>query len=232
MAVDSIQYMSAFDKEDELPNDIDPESYEYSDRQMIDRDKRVFHNTNFLNTLQTQWSQKTPYRFRLILNDIYKKTKKTPNNIKGKKGVITIIINPDAHPTSPWIIGHRIGHALNDVDSFDEKTEEYVHNWLSSYGTAEDIEALNDIDYAVDDLPTLYKITKFKGKDPKLINNVWTSSMFISEWGYECFAQYLKYGKISFYHTVDGVQELEHYMLKLVTNTLDKASQTGKVYVG
>jgi len=230
MAVNSIVHTS------KLLNNIPT----HNDDDAVYRDYKVFNNPSFIKNLQTKWSQNTPFIFNLILAD-------TPTqqslNVHGTPGTITVVIDGNDHVITPWMVGHRVGHAIQNSIDFVGSMLHCVVLWLFEHASKQELDDLgiseDDIDnienvniirdFPLNILTSLFNITKFKGKNTEYGDP--DDTMDMTEWCFECVAQYLKYGHISFFNSITDAESLAHQLQDVVVDMLHQASKTGKVYM-
>lgn len=150
------------------------------------------------------------------------------NKVKLHKDRITVIIrnHPDDGNSvlTPWIIGHRIGHALfmpfypaykkgknKIIEDYGRGTYNYINELLSEYFTKIDPDYRKKremLSFGVENYPDIYeKISNFKSAKQRRVAGM-------SEYINELVAEYLSKGQIAF-NAVPDKQTSSYYAEKI-----------------
>jgi hypothetical protein len=182
-------------------------------------DQMLIRNASWKNKVKLQVAPKVPFVFDIIFEDNLEATADIrgdipaiseflKTHIKPTAGVITAVLNSSGDPMTPWIISHKIGHAIFDYYNYTNDNAK-AHKMgelrrdcnnllnlmikrildLSSTSATQTIP-----DYAVNVAANLIHqspAATFKSARDKTLNG-------LSEYLYELVAMYLQKGQIKF----------------------------------
>jgi len=189
---------------------------------------RVLTSKKFKKTTASRFAQKTHFKFKIYVDDVSLDPIKMYNNIKHtltlQPDCISLFlgIRPDIwdEPLTPWMIGHRLGHQLDSTVScanINRKTRRYLLGHRREIQQAyaampklhyydndkmlslewvqlQDKEVNNDIQEKIDgSLYLPYFMAPLQPHNPSMWKGVSTEEVF-----YDIFAQYMKFGKVTF----------------------------------
>lgn len=208
-------------------------------------DQMLIRNANWRNKVKLKVAPNVPFTFDIILDDNAKETFPIKldtaevityviKNVKPTPNVITCVFGSTGDPLSPWIVSHKIGHAIFDLLNSELNKIPVVSSYLQDIRNLVSlmIRRINDMSqdfdlkrttataaiesYAVNNAANLIHqspAARFKSAVDKNLQS-------LSEYVYELVAMYLQKGKITFDPVLDyngepakghdGVIKLDH----------------------
>ena len=192
-------------------------------------DQMLIRNANWRNKVKLKVAPNVPFTFDIILDDNAKETFPIKldtaevityviKNVKPTPNVITCVFGSTGDPLSPWIISHKIGHAIFDLLNSELNKIPVVSSYLQDIRNLVSlmIRRINDMSqdfdlkrttataaiesYAVNNAANLIHqspAARFKSAADKNLQS-------LSEYVYELVAMYLQKGKITFDPVLDS----------------------------
>ena len=104
-------------------------------------DQMLIRNANWRNKVKLKVAPNVPFTFDIILDDNAKETfpiktdtaeviEYVIKNVKPTPNVITCVFGSTGDPLSPWIVSHKIGHAIFDTLNSDLNRVPVVKGYL------------------------------------------------------------------------------------------------------
>ena len=104
-------------------------------------DQMLIRNANWRNKVKLKVAPNVPFTFDIILDDNAKETfpiktdtaeviEYVIKNVKPTPNVITCVFGSTGDPLSPWIVSHKIGHAIFDTLNSDLNRVSVVKSYL------------------------------------------------------------------------------------------------------
>jgi hypothetical protein len=171
----------------------------------------MYENPKYLEFLKSNLFKNVPHLFEIVMIDtahsnLYQFSKAEKERMIGiNPDTITVLIkNENVHPSSPWIIGHRIGH----IDGWFKKSSSQLlsinasfnlmstlHEYVQSFDPSCELFDSTSDKHTNDDMFVQYdiysKLSNFKSVRDKNVGS-------LTEYFCELHAQYLTTGKITF----------------------------------
>jgi hypothetical protein len=193
-------------------------------------DQMLIRNVNWRNKVKLNVAPNVPFNFDIILDDNASETieiKPDPArviqyvlaNVKPTPGVITCVFGSTGDPLSPWIVSHKIGHAIFDTLNSDLNRVPQVKSHLQEIRNLISlmIRRINDMpDYSerLEKGPKLAAIESYAVNTAAHLIHQSPAARFksavdkniqsMSEYVYELAAMYLQKGKITFDPILDS----------------------------
>ena len=192
-------------------------------------DQMLIRNANWRNKVKLKVAPNVPFTFDIILDDNAKETfpiktdtaeviEYVIKNVQPTPNVITCVFGSTGDPLSPWIVSHKIGHAIFDTLNSDLNKIPVVKSYLQDIRNLVSlmIRRINDMSHDFDQRRTTataaiesYAVNaaanlihqspaaRFKSAVDKNLQS-------LSEYVYELVAMYLQKGKITFDPVLDN----------------------------
>lgn len=192
-------------------------------------DQMLIRNANWRNKVKLKVAPNVPFTFDIILDDNASETfpiktdtaeviEYVIKNVKPTPNTVTCVFGSTGDPLSPWIVSHKIGHAIFDTLNSDLNRVPVVKSYLQDIRNLVSlmIRRINDMSHDFDQRRTTataaiesYAVNaaanlihqspaaRFKSAADKNLQS-------LSEYVYELVAMYLQKGKITFDPILDS----------------------------